>query len=56
MAYFVLQLHLKTEIYQETILHKRFEIGRQIYNAIVNITQKCYNEMINQNQQEIPYF
>ncbi|MBD5144246.1 MAG: transposase [Ruminococcus sp.] len=46
MAYFVLQLHLKTEIYQEHILNKRFEIGRQIYNAIANVTQKRYHEMI----------
>lgn len=46
MSYFVLQLPLQTEIYQEHILNKRFEIGRQIYNALVNITQKRYKEMI----------
>lgn len=46
MAYFVVQFPLKTEKYQEDILNKRFEIGRQIYNSLVNITQKRYKEMI----------
>ena len=46
MAYFVVQFPLKTEKYQEGILDKRFEIGRQIYNSLVNITQKRYKEMI----------
>ena len=46
MANFVVQFPLKTEKYQEDILDKRFEIGRQIYNSLVNITQKCYKEMI----------
>ena len=43
---FVVQFPLKTEKYQEDILDKRFEIGRQIYNSLVNITQKRYTEMI----------
>lgn len=46
MANFIIELPLKTEIYQEDILNKRFEIGRKIYNALVNITQKRYKEMI----------
>lgn len=46
MTYFVVQFPLKTEKYQEDILDKRFEIGRQIYNSLVNITQKRYKEMI----------
>ena len=46
MANFIVQFPLKTEIYQEDILHKRFEIGRKIYNSLVNITQKRYKEMI----------
>lgn len=46
MANFVVQFHLKTEQFQEDILNKRFEIGRQIYNSLVNITQKRYKEMI----------
>lgn len=46
MKYFVVQFPLKTEKYQEDILDRRFEIGRQIYNSLVNITQKRYKEMI----------
>ena len=46
MANFVVEFPLKTEKYQEYILDKRFEIGRQIYNSLVNITQKRYKEMI----------
>ena len=46
MANFVVQFPLKTEKYQEDILNKRFEIGRKIYNSLVNITQKRYKEMI----------
>ena len=50
MAYFIVQFPLKTEKYQEDILDKRFEIGRQIYNSLVNITQKRYREMIKTNR------
>ena len=46
MTYFIVQFPLKTEKYQEDILNKRFEIGRQIYNSLVNITQKRYKEVI----------
>lgn len=46
MANFIVQFFLKTEKYQEDILDKRFEIGRQIYNSLVNVTQKRYREMI----------
>ena len=46
MAYFTTQFSLKTEKFQEGILDKRFEIGRQIYNSLVNIAQKRYREMI----------
>lgn len=46
MANFIVEFPLKTEIYQEDILNKRFEIGRQIYNSLVHITQKRYPEMI----------
>lgn len=45
MTYFIVQFPLKTEKYQEDILDRRFEIGRQIYNSLVNITQKRYKEM-----------
>lgn len=46
MTNFIVEFPLKTEKYQEDILNKRFEIGRQIYNSLVNITQKRYKEMI----------
>lgn len=46
MKNFIVQFPLKTEQYQEDILDKRFEIGRQIYNSLVNITTKRYKEMI----------
>lgn len=46
MANFIVEFPLKAEKYQEDILNKRFEIGRQIYNSLVNVTQKCYKEMI----------
>ena len=46
MANFIVQFLLKTEMYQEDMLNKRFEIGRKIYNSLVNVTQKRYKEMI----------
>ena len=46
IANFVVQFPLKTEIYQEDILNKRFEIGRKIYNSLVTVSQKRYKEMI----------
>ena len=46
MSNFIIQFPLKTEIFQEDILNKRFEIGRKIYNSLVTVTQKRYNEMI----------
>lgn len=46
MANFIVEFPLKTEKYQEDILNKCFEIGRHIYNSLVNVTQKRYKEMI----------
>lgn len=46
MTSFVIQFPLKTEIFQENILNKRFEIGRKIYNSLVTVIQKRYKEMI----------
>ena len=46
MSYFIVKFPLKTEKYMEDILNKRFEIGRNIYNSLVNVTQKRYKEMI----------
>lgn len=43
MSNFCITFALETELYQEDILSKRFEIGRKIYNALVNVTQKRYN-------------
>lgn len=50
MSNFIVQFPLKTEQYQEDILDKRFEIGRKIYNSLVNETQKRYKEMIKTKQ------
>lgn len=50
MANFVIEFPLRTEIYQEDILNKRFEIGRNIYNALIKVTQKRYKEMIKTKQ------
>ena len=46
MSNFIVEFPLKTQKYQEDILNRRFEIGRKIYNSLVNITQKRYKEMI----------
>lgn len=46
LANFIVQFPLITEKYQEDILNKRFEIGRQIYNTCVNKSLKAYKEMI----------
>ena len=46
MSNFVIEFPLKVEKYKADILNKRFEIGRHIYNSLVNITQKRYKEMI----------
>ncbi len=46
MANFIVQFPLKTQKHQEDILNKRIEIGRQIYNSLLNVTQKRYEEMI----------
>lgn len=43
--YFVLTLPLKPELWQQDILKKRFEINRQIYNALLNKAVKRYKQM-----------
>ena len=45
MANFIVQFPLKTELYQEDVLDRRFETGRKIYNSLVHITQNRYKEM-----------
>ena len=46
MSNFIVQFPLIIETFQEDVLNKRFEIGRKIYNSLVTVTQKRYNEMI----------
>ena len=46
MSNFTLTLELKTEKWQEDVLDKRFNIGRQIYNACLGELFKRYNTMI----------
>jgi len=43
---FCITFPLATELYQEDILGKRFEIGRKIYNALLGKVYKRYNCMI----------
>lgn len=45
MSNFTLTLVLKTEKWQEDILDKRFNIGRQMYNAVLGELCKRYNTM-----------
>jgi hypothetical protein len=44
---YVLTLKLKTEPWQEHILEKRFEIGRQLYNACLRELLKHYKKLQN---------
>lgn len=44
--YFVLTLPLKPELWQQDILEKRFEINRQIYNALLDKAIKRYRQMV----------
>ncbi|HEY5561169.1 MAG TPA: transposase [Clostridiaceae bacterium] len=46
---FVLNLKLETELFEENILDKRFEIGRKIYNAVLGKASKRYFEMTKTN-------
>ena len=43
---YVLNLDLETELFQEHILEKRFEIGRKVYNSVLGIAKNRYIEMI----------
>ena len=46
MSRYCVTFPLITEKYQETILNKRFEIGRQLYNAVLSKAYKRYKSMI----------
>lgn len=50
MSNFTLILELKTEKWQEDILDKRFNIGRQIYNICLGELYKRYNTMIERKE------
>jgi len=43
---YVLNLKLETEPFQDHILDKRFEIGKKLYNSVLNVAQKRYCEMV----------
>lgn len=43
---YILTLKLETERFQEDILSKRFEIGRQIYNSVLGKALNRYKEMV----------
>ena len=46
MSRYCVTFPLITEKYQENILNKRFEIGRQLYNAVLSKAYKRYKSMI----------
>ncbi|MGI6528236.1 MAG: hypothetical protein ACOX3J_09180 [Clostridia bacterium] len=46
MSRYCVTFPLITEKYQETILNKRFEISRQLYNAVLSKAYKRYKSMI----------
>ena len=46
MANFIIEFPLKTEVYQEHILNKRFDIARRMQNAVLAMATKRYFEMI----------
>lgn len=43
---YILILKLETEQFQEDVLSKRFEIGRQLYNAVLGCALTRYEEMV----------
>lgn len=46
---YILTLPLKTEVWQEHVLEKRFEIGRKIYNACLSELLKRYKKLQHDN-------
>lgn len=42
---YILTLPLKTELYQEHILEKRFRLGEHLYNNFLNFEKKKFHEM-----------
>ena len=43
---FAIEFSLKTEPWQCDVLDRRFSIAEHIYNSLLNVSQKCYREMI----------
>lgn len=43
--HFIIEFPLQTEIYQEHVLNKRFDIARRMQNAVLNMAVKRYFEM-----------
>lgn len=43
---YILTLPLKTEVYQEHILEKRFRLGEHLYNNFLNFEKKKFHEII----------
>lgn len=39
MPYFIVEYPLKTEIYQEHVLAKHFEIARKIFNTLLGLAK-----------------
>lgn len=46
MSYFIVEFPLKTVMWQEHILDKRFELARHLYNSLASVMLKRYMEMI----------
>ncbi|WP_026831342.1 MULTISPECIES: hypothetical protein [Exiguobacterium] len=46
MAHFIVQFPLKAEVFEQDVLHTRFEVGRGVFNSLANVTLKRYKEMI----------
>ena len=42
---YILTLPLKTELFQEHILEKRFRLGEHLYNNFLSFEKKKYYEM-----------
>ena len=45
MANYIVEITWKTEKNKEDILNKRYEIGRKIYNSLVNVTHNLYKKI-----------
>ena len=53
--HYIVELPLKTEIFQEDIINTRMEIGRSIYNALLTIALNRFTEMTKTKRYRILY-